>query len=163
MRLNSEVDKMTRYECYLMHSAKGSHWKKHKYIDIINGRYIYRMIQDYRRKKAEKARKKAVLDEKKYKTASAGYKVAENEYNRAFDEYSKAQREEEAKRETYTKIGGIRIPNAPNQARLDKLKKELDQKLEDKKNAGKKKEKALNKYKKTYEKYASALDKVKMK
>lgn len=26
---------------YLIHSAKGSTWKKHKYIKIVNGRYIY--------------------------------------------------------------------------------------------------------------------------
>ena len=26
----------------LMHSAKGSHWRKHKYVKIENGRYVYK-------------------------------------------------------------------------------------------------------------------------
>lgn len=29
------------YRYYLEHSSKGQKWKDHKYIDIINGRYIY--------------------------------------------------------------------------------------------------------------------------
>jgi len=28
-------------ELYLVHSAKGSSWKKHKYIKIVDGRYYY--------------------------------------------------------------------------------------------------------------------------
>lgn len=33
------------YRNYLEHSQKGSTWKDHKYIDIINGRYIYPATQ----------------------------------------------------------------------------------------------------------------------
>ena len=29
------------YRNYLEHSSKGQRWKKHKYLAIINGRYIY--------------------------------------------------------------------------------------------------------------------------
>lgn len=29
------------YRTYLQHSAKGSHWKNHKYVRVENGRYIY--------------------------------------------------------------------------------------------------------------------------
>ena len=25
----------------IMHSAKGSHWKNHKYLKVVDGRYIY--------------------------------------------------------------------------------------------------------------------------
>ena len=35
----------------IVHSAKGTTWKKHKYVEIKNGRYIYKNTEANRRKK----------------------------------------------------------------------------------------------------------------
>lgn len=45
----------TTSEDVIMHSAKGSHWGKHKYIAIKNGRYIYPGDKTDAYKKAQKA------------------------------------------------------------------------------------------------------------
>ena len=59
------------YRDYLEHSAKGTHWKKgHKYIAIINGRYIYEDLK---------------------KKASEGLDKIKNAASKAVDEYYRQQ------------------------------------------------------------------------
>lgn len=105
------------YRDYLEHSAKGTHWKKgHKYIAIINGRYIYEDLK---------------------KKASEGLDKIKNAASKVVDEYNRQQALRDSReeiREKAVELYGERTTNAKASMRdreMNRIKKKQEKAKQD--------------------------------
>lgn len=141
------------YRCYLEHGTKGKHWTwpDHKYIDIINGRYIYPATQAIKRAVGQVTSGQIVRDT--VRTVKGAYNAAKTGGLKGTAEYLKSERNRK-------KEDGINARNSASSdyAESDQINRRAFKKQEKaRKKAEKARNKRINKLTKAYKRSGSLL------